>query len=433
MKNKMIKISTKVMSAMIAASIVISSTTIPTYAAELPTEVQETAIETVVEAPEVEGQGDIIDDEFAYVEGQGDVIDDEFAYVEGQGDVIDDEFAVAPEAEVQPATETSTEAPADNKVVLQTTNGTYEEITVLMPGQGNFYNPIKDGVIDPISLFPVEGQGDVIDDEFAYVEGQGDVIDDEFAVAPEAEAQPATDSLVLVEAPVVDVIMNEVEGQGDVIDDEFAVAPEAEVAENDTEVAATSVKSFVAVGSADEAQKAEETKKDDDDLVFTFNPFNPIVPFRAVPSGNQSEKKSDALETVQTINKFINPSDSVYGNPIRELIDDSDVLGADEKEYLKNSTSLMIGADEGMACADFLPLWGSLKKVGKMSESLVKLHDSKTTADQINNTIDVVQNIAEGVVCAIPGGGLALNAYKAQMEFGSYCFKKVCRFVDWLF
>ena len=399
MKNKMIKISTKVMSAMIAASIVISSTTIPTYAAELPTEVQETAIETVVEAPEVEGQGDIIDDEFAVTEGWGDVIDDEFAYVEEQGDVIDDCFAVAPEAEVQPATETSTEAPADNKVVLQTTNGTYEEITILMSEQGNFYNPIKDGVIDPISLLPVEGQGDVIDDQFAYVEGQGDVIDDQFAVTPEAEAA--------VEA--------------------------VEVAENDTEVVAPSVNSFVAVGSADEAQKAEETKKDDDDLVFTFNPFYSIVPFRAVPSGNQSEKKSDALETVQTINKFINPSDSVYGNPIRKLIDDSDVLGADEKEYLKNSTSLMIGADEGMACADFLPLWGSIKKVGKMSESLVKLHDSKTTADKINNTIDVVQNIAEGVVCAIPGGGLALNAYKAQMEVGSYCFKKVVRFVNWLF
>ena len=151
MKNKMIKISTKVMSAMIAVSIVISSTTIPTYAAELPTEVHETAIETVVEAPEVEGQGDIIDDEFAYVEGQGDVIDDEFAYVEGQGDVIDDCFAVAPEAEVQPATETE-----------------------------------------------VEGQGDVIDDCFAVdpeaevqpvtgteVEGQGDVIDDQFAVSEE--------------------------------------------------------------------------------------------------------------------------------------------------------------------------------------------------------------------------------------------------------
>ena len=302
----------------------------------------------------------------------------------------------------------------------------------------------------------VEGQGDVIDDQFAVVEGQGDIIDDCFAVAPE-EAQPATETVVEGQGDVIDdqfavvegqgdiiddefAVDAEVEGQGDVIDDQFAVTPEAEaaveaveVAENDTEVAATSVKSFVAVGSADEAQKAEETKKDDDDLVFTFNPFNPIVPFRAVPSGNQSEKKSDALETVQTINKFINPSDSVYGNPIRELIDDSDVLGADEKEYLKNSTSLMIGADEGMACADFLPLWGSIKKVGKMSESLVKLHDSKTTADKINNTIDVVQNIAEGVVCAIPGGGLALNAYKAQMEVGSYCFKKVVRFVNWLF
>ncbi len=45
-----------------------------------------------------------------------------------------------------------------------------------------------------------EGQGDVIDDQFAYVEGQGDVIDDQFAVATDdasatvnADAQSKTD------------------------------------------------------------------------------------------------------------------------------------------------------------------------------------------------------------------------------------------------
>ena len=412
MKRNIKEYAIKLTSALFLAAAIMSVGTKVARADEMDTQPTE-CVETVVE-----GQGDVIDDEFAYVEGQGDiiddcfavapeeaqpatetevegqgdVIDDQFAVVEGQGDIIDDEFAVAPEAEEQPVVETVVD-PFAGMIKINSAEDLYRVMTEHRP-----FNPIKDGVIDPLSLLPVQGQGDVIDDEFAYVEGQGDVIDDQFAVTPEAEAA--------VEA--------------------------VEVAENDTEVVAPSVKSFVAVGSADEAQKAEETKKDDD-LVFTFNPFNPFVPFRAVPSGNQSEKKSDALETVQTINKFINPSDSVYGNPIRELIDDSDVLGADEKEYLKNSTSLMIGADEGMACADFLPLWGSVKKVGKMSESLVKLHDSKTTADKINNTIDVVQNIAEGVVCAIPGGGLALNAYKVQMEVGSYCFKKVVRFVNWLF
>ena len=425
MRVQIKKMTTKIAAALFLAAAIMSVGTKEARADEMDTQPAE-CVETVVEGQGdviddqfavVEGQGDIIDDCFAVapeeaqpateteVEGQGDVIDDQFAVVEGQGDIIDDEFAVAPEAEEQPVVETVVD-PFAGMIKINSAEDLYRVMTEHRP-----FNPIKDGVIDPLSLLPVEGQGDVIDDEFAYVEGQGDVIDDEFAY---------------------------VEGQGDVIDDQFAVTPEAaveavEVAENDTEVVAPSVKSFVAVGSADEAQKAEETKKDDDDLVFTFNPFNPIVPVRAVPSRNQSEKKSDALETVQTINKFINPSDSVYGNPIRELIDDSDVLGDDEKEYLKNSTSLMIGADEGMACADFLPLWGSVKKVGKMSESLVKLHDSKTTADKFNNTIDVVQNLAESVVCAIPGGGLALNAYKAQMEVGSYCFKKVCRFVNWLF
>ena len=340
MKRNIKEYAIKLTSALFLAAAIMSVGTKVARADEMDTQPTE-CVETVVE-----GQGDVIDDEFAYVEGQGDiiddcfavapeeaqpatetevegqgdVIDDQFAVVEGQGDIIDDEFAVAPEAEEQPVVETVVD-PFAGMIKINSAEDLYRVMTEHRP-----FNPIKDGVIDPLSLLPVQGQGDVIDDEFAYVEGQGDVIDDQFAVTPEAEAA--------VEA--------------------------VEVAENDTEVVAPSVKSFVAVGSADEAQKAEETKKDDDDLVFTFNPFNPIVPVRAVPSNNQSENKSDALETVQTINKFINPSDSVYGNPIRKLIDDSDVLGADEKEYLKNSTSLMIGADEGMATADFLPLWGSL-------------------------------------------------------------------------
>ncbi|MDO4967135.1 MAG: hypothetical protein Q4E51_10590, partial [Lachnospiraceae bacterium] len=234
-------------------------------------------------------------------------------------------------------------------------------------------------------------------------------------------------------APVVDVIMNEVEGQGDVIDDEFAVAPEAEVAENDTEVAATSVKSFVAVGSADEAQKAEETKKPEDSVVVVFDPFNPIIPFKGVPTSNDSENKSDVLETVETVNKFINPSDSVYGDPVRKVIDNCDVLGKDEKDYLKTCATLAIGSAEGFATGDYLPLWGAVKKVGKVSESLAKLHDSKTTNEVVANTIDVVTNTVEGAICAVPGGGLVLNAYKSQMALGSYCFKKVVRFVDWLF
>ena len=65
MKNNMIKISTKVMTAMIIASTALSTAVVPTYAAELPADGQETVVETVAEATEVEGQGDVIDDEFA--------------------------------------------------------------------------------------------------------------------------------------------------------------------------------------------------------------------------------------------------------------------------------------------------------------------------------------------------------------------------------
>ena len=85
----------------------------------------------------------------------------------------------------------------------------------------------------------VEGQGDIIDDQFAAApeaetpkvpetapanetqpeaEGQGDIIDDQFAVAPVAEtpAEPAV-TPATEEQP-------EVEGQGDIIDDQFAAS-----------------------------------------------------------------------------------------------------------------------------------------------------------------------------------------------------------------
>ncbi len=167
MKNKMIKISTKISTAMVIAASAMTMASITAFAADDTVMADETvAIEevTVTEeapecemtVPETEDQGDIIDDEFAYVEGQGDVIDDEFAVDtegEGQGDIIDDEF-------------------------------------VYVEGQGD--------VIDDEFAVDTEGegQGDIIDDEFAYVEGQGDVIDDEFAVSEEAwigacEAQTA--------------------------------------------------------------------------------------------------------------------------------------------------------------------------------------------------------------------------------------------------
>ena len=181
----------KLTSALFIAAAIMSVGTTVARADEINTQPTE-CVETVVE-----GQGDVIDDEFAYVEGQGDVIDDEFAYVEGQGDVIDDCYAY------------------------------------------------------------VEGQGDVIDDQFAVVEGQGDVIDDQFAVVSEAEVQPTTET--------------EVEGQGDIIDDEFAVSEE-EAWEAANEIrTAEMAKYFGEFGTVEmdlhnaewyqEYQKAQEAKK----------------------------------------------------------------------------------------------------------------------------------------------------------------------------
>ena len=287
----------------------------------------------------------------------------------GQGDVIDDQF-----------------------VVDEGWGDVIDDQFAVDEGWGD--------VIDDQFVY-VEGQGDVIDDEFAYVEGQGDVIDDEFAY---------------------------VEGQCDVIDDEFAVVEATDVAENTLDESMPSEPTVLAIASA---QSADEAQKDDDGMVFEYKPFDSwLCPFRAVPTQNTNENKSDALETVQTIEKFINPSDTVYGNPIRDAIDDCDVLGNDEKEYLKTSTSLLIGSSEGTALVDYIPVLGSVKKVGKVAESLVKLHDSTSAADTFNNSVDLVQNFTEAVICAVPGGGAALNTFKAGMALGSYCFKKVTK---WLF
>ena len=403
----------KLTSALFIAAAIMSVGTTVAKADEIDTQIEE-CVETVVEgqgdviddqfavAPEaeaqpateteVEGQGDIIDDEFAVTEGWGDVIDDEFAYVEEQGDVIDDCFAVAPEAEVQPATETSTEAPADNKVVLQTTNGTYEEITILMPEQGNFYNPIKDGVIDPLSLLPVEGQGDVIDDEFAYVEGQGDVIDDEFAY---------------------------VEGQGDVIDDQVAVTPEAavetvEVAENNTEVTAPSVNSFVAVGSADSLAAVGS----------------------ADSAKNDEEYKSELTKTLEEFNKGLSPLNVEYGDPIRKKVNDCDFLGDDEKEYINEIVTTGLSTGEGVIFGEFIPGFGAFRKAAKMVESVSKAldaSDANKKEDALKYTVETFTNGTEAIVSAIPGGSLALAGAKVQNALAGYCAKKITSFFKWLF
>ena len=422
MRNKMIKISTRVMASVLVAASVLSTAT-PVYAAENTAFVEEVAVdemETVVEetpecemtVPETDGQGDIIDDEFAVnevdawiasckgrptgvtqyvrtvvdpvviaeeangaeeaeeVEGQGDVIDDEFAYVEGQGDVIDDQFAVAPEAEVQPATES---------LIL-----------------------IEAPVIDVI-MNEVEGQGDVIDDEFAYVEGQGDVIDDQFAVDTEVEGQ----------GDIIDDEFAYVEGQGDVIDDQFAVTSEAEaaveaveVAENDTEVVAPSVKSFVAVGSAEASQNNSEEKTDN---------------------------KSDVTKGLEITNDILNPLNNVYGKPICKEIDNCDVLGKDEKEMAKLFVKTGFGVAEGVVLGDFIPGFGAMRKGTKMAENFSKALDAKTKTEEIAYTIEGVKNFGEAVVSAFPGGGLVVAAANVKQAVQGYCVKKVVDFVKWLF
>ena len=294
------------------------------------------------EAEEVEGQGDVIDDEFAYVEGQGDVIDDEFAYVEGQGDVIDDEFAY------------------------------------------------------------VEGQGDVIDDEFAYVEGQGDVIDDEFAVDTEVEGQ----------GDVIDDEFAVVEGQGDVIDDEFAVTPEeeaaveaVEVAENDTEVVAPSVNSFVAVGSVDCA----DASKDDVDAIIEKKikdcEIKRAYDLNKIPEENKSELTKVLEKFDNGLNLYKNEADRVCNE-----IDSSDKLGVAEKEYFKEMTNVWYGTVNGLVTKELIPGVGAVRKGAQALESFSKAKDAKGFTETTVQVLDGVKKSLQTAIAIIPGGGGLINS-----------------------
>ena len=249
MKNKVIKISTKISTAMVVAASVMTMASITAFAADDTEFADETVtieeVAATVEAPEcemsvpeIEGQGDIIDDQFVYVEGQGDVIDDQFAYVEGQDDVIDVEYAVVPEVEPQPVEETFTE-----------TTETPEE----------------------------DGLGDIIDDEFVYVEGQGDVIDDEFAVSEEeawiaaCEARTAGMAQYCGEIGTVEMDLHNAEW-------------------------------YQEYQKAEEAKKAEEEKsKQLDEIVAEFNEsMKPLVD--AVYQARLMEETKDVVKESETKN-----------------------------------------------------------------------------------------------------------------------------------
>lgn len=150
MKNKMIKMSTRVISAMLVATTVFTTVAPTVYAAE-PTAIAEEAT-IVYEAPVVEETPAVPEDEAPVVENsnegvicdydgsvsegtgidtqsatetveedRGDIIDDEFVEIEGRGDVIDDEFAVAPsEVSEQMNSDTSEETQVGTNSVFCT-------------------------------------------------------------------------------------------------------------------------------------------------------------------------------------------------------------------------------------------------------------------------------------------------------------------------
>ena len=359
MRVQIKRMTTKIAAALFLAAAIMSVGTKEARADEMDTQPAE-CVETVVE-------------------GQGDVIDDQFAVVEGQGDIIDDEFAIAPEAEEQPVVETVVD-PFAGMILINSKEDLNRVMTEHRP-----FNPIKDGVIDPISLLPVKGQGDVIDDEFAYVEGQGDVIDDEFAY---------------------------VEGQGDVIDDQFAVTPEAEatveaveVAENDTEVVAPSVNSFVAVGSVDCADSSEDERTAWKEQTIRDLDTKLAYDLNKIPEENKSHL-TKALEN------FVNGFDLYKEDKKRvcDGIDSQDKFGVAEKEYLKELTKTGYSALNGFVTKELIPGIGPVKKAAQALESFSKANDAKGFGATAINVLEGIKNSAQTVIAIIPGGGGLINS-----------------------
>ena len=389
MRVQIKRLTTKIASALFLAAAIMSVGTKEARADEMDTQPTE-CVETVVE-------------------GQGDVIDDQFAVVEGQGDIIDDEFAVAPEAEEQPVVETVVD-PFAGMIKINSEEDLYRVMT-----DHKSFNPIKDGVIDPISLLPVEGQGDVIDDEFAYVEGQGDVIDDEFAYV---EGQ----------GDVIDDEFAYVEGQGDVIDDQFAVTPEAEaaveaveVAENDTEVVAPSVNSFVAVGSVDCA----DASKDDVDAIIEKKikdcEIKRAYDLNKIPEENKSELTKMLEQFEKGFDFYREDADRVCNG-----IDSSDKLGVAEKEYLKELTRTGYGAINGLVTKELIPGVGPVRKATQALESFSKAKDAKGFTETTVQVLDGVKNSLQTAIAIIPvGGGLINSAIDAGGSTLRYATMKI--------
>ncbi len=211
-----------------------------------------------------------------------------------------------------------------------------------------------------------EGQGDVIDDQFAYVEGQGDVIDDQFAVA--------TDETV-------------------------------NVADNNTEATAPSVNSFVAVGSVDCAKASKDDvdakikkKIEDCEIKRAYDLYK-------IPQENKSHL-TKALEN------FVDGFDLYKDdkNRVCNAIDSQDKFGVAEKEYLKELTKIGYGALNGFVTKEIIPGIGPVKKAAQALASFSKAKDAKGFAETTVQVMDGVKNSLQTVIAIIPGGGGLINS-----------------------
>ena len=367
MKNKMIRISTRVMAAMLVAATVFTTITPTAYA------VENTAIVQEVSA----------DEEVFTAEGALIVVEEEPSVEETIDDAeIRDEEAVNFEEE--------TEAEESAEQIEET-----------------------------------EGCVDIIDDDFwAELEEQGDIIDD--ASAEEVEGDITGDeSAEEVEGDITgDEFAEEAEGEGDITGDEFA-----EEVEEEGDIIDDQLNEEDCLDGVSVVVEMPEDDYRNPAIDFMFGPTKDDAAIKEAYDMAKvaDEDKSDYTKMMELINKAIDPT-SILADEYCKGIDEMNNVGTAEKEYMKEMMRLGLSTSYGMATGDFMPGVGTFKKATKALECFSKAMDSKTTEGTVMNVVEGVEKTVEAVVSVFPGGSLVNAGYEAAKSTVKYLG---CKIMSW--
>ena len=244
------------------------------------------------------------------------------------------------------------------------------------------------------------------------VEGQGDIIDDQFAVAPEAEAQPVAETVT--EAPVVEIpAAPEVEGQGDIIDDQFAVAPEAE-AQPATE---TVVEAPVAKA---QPQTVNGTYEDDPEL-------------SEEDKSEETKKLEEIYKSLFPVKKTLHADDETLDKAIEE-----GMSGNPDKAFVESTkelAKLIANTVDAQATDAACPFMGQFQNLVKQRLLLSKANDAKTPelkAKYMREAQEAAEdNLMESIMPGVAGLQTVVDAGKIVVkqafgEKGKQIFGDLC-------